>query len=200
MANNFFELVNDVFFNPLANGNKRTNYDLLQLINNKMSLDNLQVSKEDIVFWICDYLENCPIKLFDDETNSLEADIKTFAYNKVRYFVKCGWLVEDFEGVSVTYQLDENGIKLLSAMENAVKDDTKSLEFSGYVYSIYNSLYSFNMDHAVDIIEQVYNSSRELDSMLRGLNVNIKKFLAKLIMENKAEPKEILETIFFDYQ
>jgi len=165
-----------------------------------MSLDNLQVSKEDIVFWICDYLENCPIKLFDDETNSLEADIKTFAYNKVRYFVKCGWLVEDFEGVSVTYQLDENGIKLLSAMENAVKDDTKSLEFSGYVYSIYNSLYSFNMDHAVDIIEQVYNSSRELDSMLRGLNVNIKKFLAKLIMENKAEPKEILETIFFDYQ
>ncbi|MFA6667448.1 MAG: Wadjet anti-phage system protein JetA family protein, partial [Bacilli bacterium] len=83
---------------------------------------------------------------------------------------------------------------------NAVKDDTKSLEFSGYVYNIYNNLYSFNMDHAVDIIEQVYNSARELNSMLRGLNVNIKKFLAKLISENKAVPKEILETIFFDYQ
>ena len=30
--------------------------------------------------------------------------------------------------------------------------------------------------------------------------VNIKKFLTKLISENKAKPREILETICFDYQ
>ena len=85
-------------------------------------------------------------------------------------------------------------------MEKAVKDDTKSLEFSGYVYNIYNNLYNYNYDHAVDIIEQVYNASKELNSMLRGLNVNIKKFLTKLISENEAMPREILQTIFFDYQ
>ena len=200
MENNFFDLVKDGFFNPFTNGNKRYNYDLLQLINNKMSLDNLQVVKEDIVDWIVDYVDNCPIDMLDDETNSKEADVRTFAYDKVRYFIKCGWLIEDFEGVRITYQLDENGIKILSAMEKAVKDDTKSLEFSGYVYNIYNNLYYYNHDHAVDIIEQVYNASRELNSMLRGLNVNIKKFLAKLISENEAMPKEILKTIFFDYQ
>lgn len=200
MANNFFELVNDGFFNPFTNVNKRYNYDLLQLINNKMSLDNLQVGKEEIVDWIVDYVDNCPIEMFDDETNEEDSDIRAFAYEKVRYFVKCGWLIEDFEGIRVTYQLDENGIKILAAMEKAVKDDTKSLEFSGYVYNIYNNLYYFNFDHTVDIIEQVYNVSKELNSMLRGLNVNIKKFLAKLIREHEAMPKEILETIFFDYQ
>lgn len=200
MASNFFELVNDGFFNPFANKNKRYNYDLLQLINNKMSLDNLQVSKETIVDWITDYIDNCPIELFDDETESYEGDVKTFAYDKVRYFVKCGWLVEDFEGVGITYQMDENGIKLLSAMENAVKDDSKSLEFSGFVYNIYNNLYYFKIDHSVQIIEQAYETSKQLNSMLRGLNVNIKKFLAKLIRENEAMPKEILQTIFFDYQ
>ena len=201
MTNNFFDLVKSNFFNPFANGDIRINYDLLVLFNNKMSLDNLQVGKEELVDWIIEYVDNCPIKLFDDETQKIENDIKTWAYNKVRYYVKCGWLIEDFEGVKVTYQLDENGIKILSAMENAVKDDTKSLEFSGYVYSIYANLCSsFNYDHAAATIEQVYESGRQLNSMLRGLNVNIKKFLVKLISENKATPKEILETIFFDYQ
>lgn len=200
MANNFFDLVKDNFFYPFSGMYKRYNYDLLQLINNKMSLDNLQVCKEDIVEWIVDYADNCPINMFSDDTNEEEKDVRTYAYDKVRYFVKCGWLIEDYEGIKITYQLDENGIKILSAMEKAVKDDTKSLEFSGYVYNIYNNLYNYNYDHAVDIIEQVYNASKELNSMLRGLNVNIKKFLTKLISENEAMPKEILKTIFFDYQ
>lgn len=39
MANNFFDLVKSSFFNPFANGDIRTNYDLLVLINNKMSLN-----------------------------------------------------------------------------------------------------------------------------------------------------------------
>ena len=200
MTNNFFDLVKDGFFNPFSGPNKKYNYDLLQLINTKMSLDNLQVIKEDIVDWIVDYVDNCPIDLYSDGTNEEENDVRTFAYDKVRYFIRCGWLIEDFEGVKIKYQLDENGIKILSAMEKAVKDDTKSLEFSGYVYNIYNNLYNFNYDHSVDIVEQVYNASKELNSMLRGLNVNIKKFLTKLISENEAMPREILQTIFFDYQ
>lgn len=201
MANNFFDLVKSKFFNPFANGDIRVNYDLLALFNNKMSLDNLQVGKEEIVDWIIEYVDNCPINLFDEETQKIETDIRSWAYDKVRYYAKCGWLIEDFEGLKVTYQLDENGIKILSCMENAVKDDTKSLEFSGYVYSIYANLCSsFNYNHASATIEQVFESSKQLNSMLRGLNVNIKKFLTKLISENKAMPKEILETIFFDYQ
>ena len=190
MTNNFFDLVKDGFFNPFSGPNKKYNYDLLQLINTKMSLDNLQVIKEDIVDWIVDYVDNCPIDLYSDDTNEEENDVRTFAYDKVRYFIRCGWLIEDFEGVKIKYQLDENGIKILSAMEKAVKDDTKSLEFSGYVYNIYNNLYNFNYDHSVDIVEQVYNASKELNSMLRGLNVNIKKFLTKLISENEAMPRE----------
>ena len=65
MANNFFDLVKSSFFNPFANGDIRANYDLLVLINNKMSLDNLQVGKEEIVDWIIEYVDNCPTNLFD---------------------------------------------------------------------------------------------------------------------------------------
>lgn len=198
MANNFFELVSDSFFNPFVNKNKRLNYDLLKLLNDKMSLDNLSVVKEDIVSWMLDYLENCPINLHDNETDEV-LDNKTFCYNQIRYFVKCGWLVEDYDGLKVTYQLDENGIKLLDTMDNIVKEDTKTLEFSGFVYNIYNNLYNFRFDHSVDIVEQVYASSKELNSMLRGLNVNIKKYLTKLISENGNKPKEVLNTLFYEY-
>lgn len=201
MANNFFDLVKDSFFYPLTNKNKRMNYDLLQLINYKMmSLDKIQVEKEEIVNWIVDYFDNKSGDFLDDEDNKIINNVKSYAYNKVNYFIKCGWLIEDFEGIRVIWQLDENGIKILTSMDNAVKEDNSSLEFSGFVYNIYNNLINYNSDHAVDIIEQIYNASKDLNKMLRGLNVNIKKFLTKLINENEARPREILETIFFDYQ
>ncbi len=199
MASNFFDLVSDSFFNPLTGTNKRINYDLLTMLNNKMSLNNLSATKDEIVEWIIDFTENLPIKLYNDETSE-EEDIRSFAYDKIRYFVRCGWLIEDYENLKLTYSFDENGIKILSAMNEAVKDDTKPLEFSGYVYNIYSSLYSFNFDHSVDIVEQAFKASQELSRMLRGLNVNIKKFLTKLISENEAAPKEILSTIFYEYQ
>ncbi len=199
MAKNFFDLVKDSFFNPFSNGNIRLNYDLLELINSKMSLNNLQVTKEEIADWIIDYLDNSPVEIFNDEMNKI-TDSSGFAYEKIRYFVKCGWLVEDFEGIRITYQMDEIGIQILETMANVIKEDTKSLEFSGFVYNIYSNLMHFNYEHAVDIIEQIYQISKELNSMLRGLNVNIKKFLTKLVSENEAQPKEILNTIFYEYQ
>lgn len=200
MASNFFDLVSDSFFNPLTGANKRINYDLLSILNNKMSLNNLSATKDDMVEWIIDYADNSPIKFYNDETSLEEDNTRSLAYDKIRYFTRCGWLIEDYDNLKLTYSFDETGIKILAAMNEAVKDDTKPLEFSGYVYNIYSSLYSFNFDHSVDICEQAFKASQELSSMLRGLNVNIKKFLTKLISENEAAPKEILSTIFFEYQ
>lgn len=203
MEKNFFDFVNSDFFAPFSNENKRLNYDLLQLINNKLSLDNLQVEKEEIAGWIIDYVENHPTILYsENEDGSIESnnDPRTFAFAKIRYFIDRGWLIEDTEGTKRTYQMDEVGIRILETMDNVVKDDTKTLEFSGYVYNIYSLLNNFNFDHSVDIIERIYDSSKQLNSMLRGLNVNIKKFLTKLIKDNESTPKEILYTIFFEYQ
>ncbi len=201
MGKNFFDFVKDSFFNPFSNnGNYKLNYDLLALINSKMSLNNLQVTKDEIADWIIDYLENSPIDFYSDDDNHEITDISGFSYDKIRYFVKCGWLVEDFEGIRITYQMDEIGIQILETMANVIKEETKTLEFSGFVYSIYSNLMHFQYDHAVDTIEQVYETSMKLNSMLRGLNVNIKKFLTKLVSENKAQPKEILNTIFYEYQ
>ena len=200
MENNFFDLVKGNFFNPFTNENKKVNYSLLQLINKKMSMQNLQVVKEDIIGWISEYVANCPTSLFDKETEAEGNDLRLFASNKINYFAKCGWLIEDYEGLRMTFQLDEIGIKILSIMENIVLNDNETKEFSGYVYNIYNSLFHFDFNHAVDIIEQIYSTSQELNSMLRGLNTNIKKFLTKLIQENQSKPKEILQTIFYEYQ
>ena len=143
MANNFFDLVRDGFFNPFSGPNKRYNYDLLQLINSKMSLDNLQVVKEDIVDWIVDYVDNCPINMYSDDTNEEEKDARTFAYGQVRYFVKCGWLIEDFEGIKITYQLDENGIKILSPKEFIEMMKKVGVRFKKTPEAIHESFFRF---------------------------------------------------------
>ncbi len=90
MANNFFDLVKDEFFLPFTNQNKRINYDLLQLLNSKMSLENIQVEKEQMAEWVVDYLENCPISFINDETNEIEKDNRSLAFDKIHYFVRCG--------------------------------------------------------------------------------------------------------------
>ena len=90
MANNFFDLVKDEFFLPFTNQNKRINYDLLQLLNSKMSLENIQVEKEQMAEWVVDYLENCPISFINDETNEIEKDNRSLAFDQIYYFVRCG--------------------------------------------------------------------------------------------------------------
>ncbi len=200
MANNFFDLVKDNFFIPLTGKNRRLNYDILYLIYSNVSLDNLVLYKDQIVEWIVDYLEKCPIVLIDDEDDKEETDTSTYAYNKIRYFTRYGWLDADTDGLQVTYQINDAAVKLIKLMNDMVIEDEKPIEFSGYVYSIYSGLCDNNTDRSVAITEQIYKSSRELNATLLGLNNSIKNFLTKLLNNNEATPREILKVLLHDYQ
>ena len=199
MEKNFFDYYSYSFFNPFSSSRARINYSLLQLINNKMNLNNLQVTKDEIVDWIVDYLKDNDIEIFNDDESRV-TDLRSFAYDKIRYFIASKWLIEEFEGIKTTYQMDEGAIQILNVMQNIMNEESKPLEFSGFVYSIYSLLKNFDYDHSVQMIEQIYDRSKTLNTMLRGLNVSIKKYLTKLIRENETKPKEILNTIYFEYQ
>lgn len=200
MDNNFFNLVKDNFFNPLTGQNKVINYKLLNLINNKMSLDNLTVDKDTIVNWIEEYLDDNPVDIYDTDNMELVEDNHEKALNRFNYYFKCGWLLQEIDGYKYTYQFDENGINILKAMNESLENENATLEFSGYVYNIYSLLnYNFNYDHSVEIVEQTYKNVEELNRMLKGLSSSIKKYLNKLLNENKDNPKEILEVLFKDY-
>ena len=124
MKTSFFELVNDKFFSPFTSVNKNLNYDLLCLINSKMNNEMKQFPRDEVLSWLIDYLENCPISIIDDETGKNDStDVKIVASNKLRYFLSCGWLVDenDSKSLKTTYQMDSNAIIILNAMEEIVK-------------------------------------------------------------------------------
>lgn len=203
MTKKFFELVNDKFFNPFQSVNKNLNYDLLCLINEKMNNEMKQFPRDEVLSWIIDYLENCPINIINDETGVSEnIDVKIIASNKLRYFLGCGWIVDenDSKTLKTTYQMDSNAIIILNAMEEIVKNDTKPLEYTGYVYNIYSSLSNFQFNHSTDIVEQMRKNTKDLMDKLRGLNVSIKKYLRNLISNDSLSPREILEQFLIEYQ
>lgn len=203
MKTSFFELVNDKFFSPFTSINKNLNYDLLCLINSKMNNEMKQFPRDEVLSWLIDYLENCPISIIDDETGKNDStDIKIVASNKLRYFLSCGWLVDenDSKTLKTTYQMDSNAIIILNAMEEIVKNDTRPVEYTGYVYNIYSSLKNFQFNHSTDIVEQMYKNTKELMDRLRGLNVSIKKYLRNLISNDALSPREILEQFLIEYQ
>ena len=172
MIGNFFELVNDKFFHPLSNKNKVLNYRLLAIINEKMGGELGQWPRENVLEWIIDYISNCPIDFYDDETEVDEGkDYRRIASNKLRYFVSCGWLIDenDSRTLKVTYQMDSAAIALLKAMADVVEEDQAPSEYTSYVYNIYNSLYNFKFDHATDMVESMYSNSRDLTARLRSL-------------------------------
>ena len=203
MKTSFFELVNDKFFSPFTSINKQLNYDLLCLINSKMNNEMKQFPRDEVLSWLIDYVENCPISIIDDETGKNDStDIKIVASNKLRYFLSCGWLVDenDSKTLKTTYQMDSNAIIILNAMEEIVKNDTRPVEYTGYVYNIYSSLKNFHASHSTDIVEQMYKNTKDLMDRLRGLNVSIKKYLRNLISNDTLSPREILEQFLIEYQ
>lgn len=203
MATNFFELVNDKFFSPFTSQNKQLNYDLLHLINSKMHNEMKLFPRNEVMSWLEEYLENCPFVFIDDESGEDEGhDIKLIASNKLRYFVSCGWLIDenDNKTLKTTYQMDSNAILILNVMEEIVNNDTKPMEYTGYVYSIYSSLQRFDFNHATDIVQQMRTNTQDLMDRLRGLNVHIKKYLKTLLADDKLTPRDILSQLLVEYQ
>ena len=199
-VNNFFDLVKDGFFNVLTSQSKRLNVDLLLILYKNMTLDKLVARREELVNWLYDYIINSPIILYDEGIEITDDKTKTIASDKIRMFTNYGWLVEDISGFNITYQLDEFAISILATIRDFIDNETYSLEFSGYVYNIYSLLKTFDYNRAVELTEQLSKSNKELINSLRGLNVNIRKFLTRLLKDNEATPREILKTIYEDYQ
>lgn len=203
MAISFFELVNDKFFNPFTGENKEINFEILSLINRKMDDEMRQFPREDVLSWIEEYLISTSTKLIDDETGVDEGnDYKTTAANKIRYFVTCGWLIDENDNrtLKTTFQMDSNAIVILNAMEEVVRSDTRPIEYTGYVRNVYTLLKTFQTDKATEYVEQIHKNTKELVDGLRGLNVKIKNYLKKLMLDKTLTPREILDQLLVEYQ
>ncbi len=201
---NFFENLNQNFFNVFTGRNREINYELLSLINDSIGLNvHNYASREELIDIIVHYISDHPqIHFYEDDTSeeNNETDIKKIASLKVSYFVKTGWLYEEEDtNFKSRFMVDENAIQILKAMANITKARTNQNELYGYVYQIYNSIKTFNINECVGITEHIVDSSETLVNMLRGVNIVIKKYLTSLLQNKDLKPNDILEKLLVDY-
>lgn len=188
MNKNIFDVVNEKFFYPLAGNDERLNFDLLNTLNKKITIYNLSLDRDRIISIFKEVLESYPKEV------AQKIDLNA----KFNYFIDCGWIIEERDGIKMMYQLDDNAISLLNSLDR-MSDEEKTTEFTSDVTSIYNNLY-FLEDKPTDTVKSIADSSKKLDEQLRGLNNKIKKSLTKLINNNKASASETLSFLFIDYE
>jgi hypothetical protein len=202
MEKNFFDLVKSNFFRPLSGSTKEVNYLLLKMINDNIQDSVDYVERSEILNWIISFCKSRPKSIMlDDETETLETDVKKFASNKLAYFEKCGWLTtERANDFKVRYQLESAAIEIINAMSNVETSESKTNEYTGYVFDIYSKLMNFDTERGTETIERMLESSKKLNDSLRIINNSIKKYLNALLNNENMTAGEILKTLLVDYQ
>lgn len=201
MNNSFFKIVEPTFFNVFSGKNREINYEILQLINDRMKDDFDSYEKSEILSWIREYIDNHPsLKKVDDENEEIEfQDNKDWSMAKINYFVKAGWLSSETVGFKQVFTMNSAGVAILSAMSNIVRNETKPIEYTGYVYNIYNNLKHFEINKATAYIEMLESIANEFNNSLRSVNLSIKKYLNSLLKNHDNSAKSILKTLLEDY-
>ena len=201
MGKNFFELANSNFFRPLSGSRKEINYALLKMLNEEMQQSMEYVDRGDVIDMVADYFNRHPgADMTDDETGECQTDVKKTAALKITYFEKSGWLSsERGNDFKVAYQMEPAAIEILSAMSNVENNESKPVEYSGYVYDIYLRLKNFDIAHSTEILEQLARTSKELNNSLRTINKTIKSYLDDLMNDDTITIHEIFEKIYTSY-
>lgn len=206
MANkNIFDLIPANFFAPLSNGNRRLNFELLNILNQRMTDDIAQFSRDTVISWLEEYLMNTNFDMqFDDENNQDAEQVKSphdMAISKLNYFTRCGWLTQETDkDFKVTYQMTSFAIDQLKLFTDTIEEDTRPLELTSYVYSIYSDLRDEDFKHSVDRMESIERNVSNLRNLLRGLNFRVKRFLSELLSNPNAKPNDILSALLIDYR
>lgn len=202
MAKNFFELVNDNFFQIMTGKYKEVNFELLSLINKAMEDENGSLEKEKLIDLIKFYFSNqTDLFSFEMDENGSFIDFKKNPAELLNWYKKTGWLSsEATSNFKEVYQMEPVAISILSAMEQSVKNDERPIESTGYVHAIYDALKGFDLKKATETTEQLSIASRSLSDNLRMVNAKIKKYLNNLLSSDKQEPKKILKELLLNYQ
>ncbi len=201
MSENFFKIVDPKFFNPLTGINKEINYELLFIINEKMKNSVDAHDKKDVVDWIEEYLDNHPSFQKIDDEDQLEdsSNNHDYANKKLNYLMKCGWISSETVGFNQLLTMDAAGIAVLNAMNDAVRNETKPIEYTGYVYNIHNTLLHFDVSKSTALIEMLERTANDLSNSLRTVNISIKKYLSALLKDDNNSAKDILKMLLIDY-
>lgn len=200
---NIFDYIESNMFSVLSSKDKKTNFNLLIKIKNYIETSGENhVNKEEIIDYLNQYiLDYINLELNDEDGEPI---LTSSSIDKVRYkvkqFTKCGWLSEDSDNDFNHYiSLTDVALEILKSLENIIKKEKSTIEYTGFTYNIYTIVKNFTMERATELIEQINLARDNLSNSLQGLNIRIKKFLKKLLENKNVTTESILFELTNNY-
>ena len=191
---NLFSVVPADFFKPLNSQYKDQYADCLLAIYNSYRTEiSYGVDRESIVSTLTDYFNSRTDDIsFDDESESIERDARSKAQKVINYLKNCGWLdFEDEKDYKQNVVLTEVAVPFIRTMNEVIKNE--ETEYQGLISQIHavlqnEELYSKPYQF---ILKNVVNSTEQLVSSLKKLNISIKKHIDK--QTKNRELKSVLD-------
>ena len=180
MKNLFSVLPND-FFKPLNSKYKDQYADCLLAIYNSYKTEiSYGVERESVVSTLTDYFNPRTDDISFDDDNSFEKDSRSKAQKTINYLKECGWLdFEEEKNYQQNVVLTEQAVPFIRTMNDVIKNE--ETEYQGFISQIHavlqnEDLYSKPYQF---ILKNVVNSTEQLVSSLKKLNISIKKHIDK---------------------
>ena len=200
---NIFDVIESNMFSVLVSKDKRLNYNLLVKIKDYIDTSGENhVNKEEIIDFLDQYAQTYINLSFNDEEDKpiLAQNLSDKIRIKLRQFIKCGWLSEDNDNDFNYYiSLTDSALEILKSLQNIIKKEENTIEYTGFTYNIYTIVKNFTIDRATELIEQINLARDNLSNSLQGLNTRIKKFLKKLLEKKDISADEILFELTNNY-
>jgi hypothetical protein len=192
-----FDVIPDRFFSILSSKNKEFYSDcLFILFNQYKGHTSFGIDREIVVQIFMDYFEGFKeADIFQEEDSNVRT-VREKANFIIRKLEECGWIdIETTNSYKQIINLTDYSASMLETFEKIVKSE--SLEYQGYVYTIYSILFGSENTQYNIIIDQIYENTMKLINGLKTLNSNIKKYIDRITQQKSSE--EIMKLHFDGY-
>lgn len=178
---NLFSVLPKDFFKPLNSKYKDQYADCLLAIYNSYKTEiSYGVEREAVVSTLTDYFNTRTDDISFDDDNSFEKDSRSKSQKTINYLKDCGWLdFEEEKNYQQNVVLTEQAVPFIRTMNDVIKNE--ETEYQGLISQIHavlqnEDLYSKPYQF---ILKNVVNSTEQLVSSLKKLNISIKKHIDK---------------------
>ncbi len=174
-----FSILPNDFFKPLNSKYKDQYADcILAIFNSYKTEISYGVERESVVSTLTDYFNTRTDDISFDDDNSFEKDSRSKAQKTINYLKDCGWLdFEEEKNYQQNVVLTEYAVPFIRTMNDVIKNE--ETEYQGLISQIHallqnEDLYSKPYQF---ILKNVVNSTEQLVSSLKKLNISIKKHI-----------------------
>lgn len=184
-------------FSVFAGESRRHYANTLFIIYQRMSGTSFMITRDTIIDYLAEYFKDLASDTFDHVEAKSAKDKASAVLRRLR---KTGWIREEVgKNYETLIYLEDYASSILETLMNI--DQTKQVEYSGYIHTIYTLVRSITEENASLSIEQIHTNTVKLVNSLRTLNANIKKYIEQLIKRKEANDIEsIMKTFLEDYQ